>query len=517
MRSRKHIWIAVGFCLGLTLFSLGKAAVTSELIGFSGGEVFGHAWTHWWRGEQLPQWAAGTDLTVGTSVFPAIDPIPTLISALFTRLGGPSFGYNSWVFFAVFLTACGGYVLSLREQGDPFIGALVLAWSPLYLGAVESGLTEDMGLGIVALALALLKNRPIWSGILMVVVGWCGLVLGWLSGILAVLLGCRIWWSGSKQVFVSGFVTVLGTAPLLYIHWDRISLKGHRFGIHQEIIEPFWWLNPWRQVDAASLFWLGGQDYGSEIIRIHPGYLGVSLCVVGLFSRSFFWWGVFVFFIAMSFGSTIYWQGANTGLSNPIHALCTFIPGHGLLNHHGRCMLMAAIALSVLTAKGIKNIPRPQIWKTLIALELIFFSPIGVIASGTKTVSSPVLDQVSIEDGRLLRVPTVGPGISFQRALWEQSVHKEPLLLNPNRPGASPLLDLDPEQAAWIDRLAFRESADLDIDCVPDEIGGILATDSVKQLLQQRFGKAKVADSQYAFWSKTELMSARCNSDAQRD
>ena len=178
---------------------------------------------------------------------------------------------------------------------------------------------------------------------------------------------------------------------------------------------------------------------------------------------------------------------------------------------------MAAIALSVLTAKGITNIPRPQIWKTLIVLELIFFSPIGVIASGTKTVRSPVLDQVSIEDGRLLRVPTVGPGISFQRALWEQSVHKEPLLLNPNRPGASPLLDLDPEQAAWIDRLAFRESTDVDIDCVPDEIGGILATESVQQILQQRFGKAKVADSQYAFWSKTELMSARCNSDAQRD
>ena len=122
-----------------------------------------------------------------------------------------------------------------------------------------------------------------------------------------------------------------------------------------------------------------------------------------------------------------------------------------------------------------------------------------------------------LEDGRLLRLPSVGPGVSFQKALWEQSVHKEPLLLNPNRPGVSHLLNNKSSQVEWIERLSFADEPLTKTDCVPDEIGGILATNGVKEKLRQRFGEAMATDDEYAFWSPAELISDRCNSEAQSD
>ena len=55
---------------------------TTDLIGSSGGEVYGHAWMHWWRGEALPQWPQGTDLAIGSKQAPAIDPLAIVVSFL---------------------------------------------------------------------------------------------------------------------------------------------------------------------------------------------------------------------------------------------------------------------------------------------------------------------------------------------------------------------------------------------------------------------------------------------------
>ena len=45
-----------------TLFSGG-------LIGFEGAEIYGHAWSYWWRIEAFPSWPNGTDLAHGTQVW----------------------------------------------------------------------------------------------------------------------------------------------------------------------------------------------------------------------------------------------------------------------------------------------------------------------------------------------------------------------------------------------------------------------------------------------------------------
>jgi hypothetical protein len=487
-----------------------KSIFVYELLGFSGGEVFGHAWTHWWRLEQFPSQLNGTSLTVGTDFFPAIDPVPTIISSFISLLGGISFGYNAWVCIALLLAVIGGYKLAESEKGDPWIGGLILAWSPIFLGTIASGLTEDMGLGITAIALSLLGKRPVLSGVILGLVGWCGLVLGWMSGLLAIVLGIRLLCKKNRTVFLSAFITAICISPLLWIHHQRLTMTGHRFGEHKENFEPLWMINPWKQIDLASLFTIEKQDYVNEIIRLHPGYIGFSLIIVAFFSRSKFWWGVFLFFVFLSLGGAFHWKGSNTGVSNFLHNLCGILPGQDLLNHQGRFLLMALIALSVLVAKGMQRIPYRTFWRFVIAFELIFCSPIGFFVPGTNYLDSTVLKSIKSEEGRILRIPTMGPEISYQQALWEQTKHGLPLLLNPNRPGISAMVD-PKSNLFWIDRIAFVQTIEPEKFCFPNEISGLLVQSNWSDSIEKTFGNATQSDELYSFWDSDKLQAYRCS------
>ncbi len=498
----------ISFCIALVIVPVAKSICYYELIGFSGSEVYGHAWTHWWRAIDFPTWSTGTSLTLGTEYFPSIDPIPTIISILFSFIGGTAFGYNSWVCLAMFFAAYGGFQLCKKEGGDPWIGAIILAWSPIMLGSVASGLTEDMAVGVTALAFALLGSRPIISGLLLGIVGWCGLVLGWMSGIFALCLGFRLLCQGKKQVFFSGLLTLLLVSPLLYLHWERLTLNGHRFGVHDPNFEPLWALNPWKQIDVASLFYPGKQSYADEIIRLHPGYIGFTLIFVACCSRTIFWWGMLFLFVGLSLGPSIHWAGYDTEIGNVISYSSTFIPGQALINHHGRYMLMVLLALSVLVSKGIKKLPRIKFWRLLIALELFLASPIGFFLPGSPRMDTTFLSSIEASKGRILRVPTSGPGVSFQQALWEQTVHKKELFLNPNRPGAGPLFP-QMYNFTWIDQLAFNKEIPDEI-CFPKNISGILVQHPYGELLSVKIGKPSSTGQQFSFWDQSKLSLSGC-------
>ena len=90
----KIAYRACFFVVFLTIFPVWQIFQQGELLGYYGAEVWGHAWSHWWRGEALPHWPEGTDLVYGAKVWPAIDPLPTLISGGLGRVFGYAFGYN---------------------------------------------------------------------------------------------------------------------------------------------------------------------------------------------------------------------------------------------------------------------------------------------------------------------------------------------------------------------------------------------------------------------------------------
>ena len=165
--------------VGGSLLTTGEPA----LLAWPGGEVFGHAWVQWWHGLALPDWPRGTDLARGTEAWPVIDPLTTALAALLGRLVGWTLAWNLVLLGGVALAFVGGAVLARRCDGDPWVGGTVLALGPIFMGSLASGLTEDAGLGLIALALALLRSpaprRVLAGGALLGLAAWCGGELRW--------------------------------------------------------------------------------------------------------------------------------------------------------------------------------------------------------------------------------------------------------------------------------------------------------------------------------------------------
>ena len=218
-----------------------------ELFGFANAEVFGHVWSQSWRFQNWPEGLFGTDQTIGTTQFPLIDPIPTLIvnaiglflpltsayNLLFLSSLAISAGVMRWMFLSD----------SEEPSGDISLILLVCA-SPMIWGSLNSGLTEDWGLFFPMLAIIALKRKQIrWAGIWVAVAAYWGLVLGWMSAIL-VSVYALLHMRSRRELLQMWLMMGVCVLPLMGLHWDRLWLEGHRSLAPPVQFEPMWVLNP---------------------------------------------------------------------------------------------------------------------------------------------------------------------------------------------------------------------------------------------------------------------------------
>jgi len=451
-----------------------RLAWAPGLLGAEGGEVFGHAWVQWWHAEALPGWPDGPgSWLVQPRAWPVIDPLPTLLSALLTRVAGLTTGWNAVMLGGVVLAFVGGADLARRSGGDPTVGGLALALAPALMGSAASGLTEDLAVGLVALALSRVGDAD-WrqgalAGVLLGILAWCGLLLAWMAGLAAVALGVgavlrdRSRWRG---LIAGAAAAAVISAPAALLQGDRLDGAGHRAGQLMERAEPLWRLNPWRGVDLASFLVPGAMDPGDALVRMHPGYLGLSLlglAVVGRWSR---WWAVLAAVVVLAPGPRLAWMGTPLDLDNPAVSILHAIPLGDLVNHHGRLLLLGAVALSVLAARGAARVPVR--WRMavggLVAMDLAALSPLPLPLpttpheplAVTACTDRPCVDDLS--PGGLLELPLAGPGVHFQRPLLQQPFHRRPVLANPNRPGL-PASAGRTDSGRWLGSLALPEPA----------------------------------------------------------
>ena len=430
------------------------------LVGTAGGEVWGHAWVQWWHADALPAWPGGPgDWVTGARDWPVIDPLPTALGALLGAILGTIAGYDLVVVLAVAGAFIGGAVLARDEGGDPWVGGTALALAPAWLGSVASGLTEDLAVGVAAVALGWVGStrprRALAAGACLGLLTACGLVLAWATGLTAVALGIGMWVRSDHRRrtavgLASGAVVAVGLAvPTVALHADRLTGTGHRLGRFVPRPEPLWRLNPWKGVDLAS-FWVPGPvDPGDALVRMHPGYLGLSLVALGLVGGRSRWWWVLAAAMAVAPGPHLSLLGTPTGWSNPAVELLGLLPFGGLLNHHGRLLIIGSIALAVLAARGARRIGTRfgrrgllLVWVGVV-VDLALASPVGAPlpvadASPLGVYLEPAFS--ALPAGPVLQLPAAGPGVHFQRPLLDQRTHRRPLLLDPNRPGLPPAL-----------------------------------------------------------------------------
>jgi len=434
------------------------------LVGAPGGEIWGHAWVQWWHADALPAWPDGPGAWLPTSgAWPVIDPLPTLFAALVGAVAGPIVAWDLTAFLGVATAFVGGAVLARSQSGDPLVGGLALALAPAFLGSVASGLTEDFALGLAAVSLGWVgspdRRRALAAGIGLGLLTTCGLVLAWASAVAAVGLGLVALYRSEHRkrtltdLLGSAGIAALCTLPTAWQHLERLTGTGHRMGRFIARPEPLWRLNPWKGIDVAS-FWVPGRvDPADALVRMHPGYLGLSLLALALVAGWSRWWVVLVLAAAWSIGPHLSVAGTPTGIDNPLVDLLAALPFGTLVNHHGRLLLIGAIALSVLAARGATRLQARRgararwIILLVVGIDLAGLGPVGAplpIADPTPLAVYTHPSMATLPDGLILQLPAAGPGVHFQRPLLDQRAHRRPLLLDPNRPGLPPSLARTP-------------------------------------------------------------------------
>jgi hypothetical protein len=386
-------------------------------------------------------------------------------------------------------------------------GVLIVTISPILWGTINSGLVEDLGLVLIVLTwLFVRKQRHVLAGVTLGCTAYFGLLQAWMAGVLLVgwMIVHRIKVQDMARTLMTSTVMIL---PLIWIHWDRFMSIGHR-NMHRlrDYYEPFWMLNPWHHADLASFFWSQPVDFQDAIIRLHPSYIGWTVLGVALYSRAWRWLGLLGFCIVASLGPTIYWMGGSTEISNPVVSLLSWIPGSGLVNHHGRWMMLALVGLSVSVSIGMQKIRHRSIILTMMGFEYLFLGPVGMPLMGIHKVDSNVLREtqdVSMpSETRLLRLPVRGPSVVFQEALYEQTIHQQPLWLSPNRPIIREWMTLGKE-SEWVEQVAFEPT--LMGSCVPREVGALLVKEPFVERVSMILGAPLEQDDVYALWTAAEL------------
>lgn len=426
--------------LGLALLLVAPAAARGELAGSPGAEVYGHAWVQGWASAGWPAWPRGTDLALGTESWPVIDPLPTWLAAGLARLMGLTAAWNALYAAAIVGAAAGGGALARAFGGSGLYGAVGLALSPIWLGSLTSGLTEDAAVGLAAWALAELHAGRRWlGGLLLGVLAWCGLYLAWLAGAVALFLGA---WHLARRsgpvtdwllaAVLAGVVGLGAARPFA----ERLAGEGHRSGAPPVGEEPLWRLNPWRKVDVASFFVPGEVDPGEALVREHPAYAGwttLGLAVVGGGP----WTLLAALPAAVAVGDPPAWLGHPLDAPNPVVTAFRALPLADRFNHLGRVWIVGEALLVVLAARGVRRLPRrAEPWLVaLVAVEVAALSPARVPLPGTPTAAPPIYAALaSLPPGPVVVLGAAGPGVHPQKLFFDQRAHGRRLLANPNRP-----------------------------------------------------------------------------------
>jgi hypothetical protein len=456
-----------------------------SLLAWRGAEVWGHAWTWWWHGEALPSWPAGTELASGTEHWPVIDPLPAIIAATLSRLLGIITAWNLMALAAIAGAFAGGWWLARRVGGSGPVGGLVLAMGPVFTGSLLSGLSEDLAIGLLAVSAGLvLRPTPqgpgSWrwaaaTGACLGLLAWCGPYLAWLGALTACSAGLahlihrpRGWarWLGAALG-----AALLALPPLLAQGERALQGVGHRKGVHlAEGVEPLWQLNPWGQADLASFLAPGAAELPADaVIRLHPVYLGLAVIFLALWAGRSRWWWLLAAALLVAPGERLHWLGQATKLPNPAALALDWIPGGALLNHHARLFMLGQVALAALAALGAVRLhERVHAWRgrsswllptvcLFIVADLGLFAPVPWPLPTARADAPDFLAELDeLGPGSLLWLPAGGPGLSPQRPLLDQRVHRRPLALDPNHPGAPYWLPREP-LGGWLAGLGRGE------------------------------------------------------------
>ncbi|MSP61644.1 MAG: hypothetical protein EXR72_15185 [Myxococcales bacterium] len=432
--------LAIAIGLALAALVTGPAWWQGGYVGSPGAEVYGHAWVQAWAADAWPAWPTGTHLAAGAASWPILDGLPTWLAAGLAQVVGLRVAWNLLVVASIVLAAFGGARLAGASGGDPRFGALAVPLMPIWLGSITSGLTEDLAIGLLALAVAAgLEGRWVKAGILAGVLAFCGLYLAWFAGVALAVLGLRALaqsrdrWRGTLGgALLAGALVSVAAAPFASQLGEPTPARPRA-----PAAEPLWALNPWRGADAVSFVAVGKVDTDGAVVREHPTYLGYSTIGLAAVGGGPAGWAAVAGCALASMGDEVSVAGKATGLHNPVASLLHMIPMGDRFRNHARIMLLGQLVLVTMAARGAARLARSRrplagFAAVVMALEVILASP-GRAPAPVTPAESPAIYAELFNAPAGLPVRVVGAH-NPQAPLFDQRAHGRVLRNGPNRP-----------------------------------------------------------------------------------
>lgn len=433
--SRENIaTVAIILLLPLLLLWPLPLVFSTELLSHRSQEAPAHIWGLW------AAWHEGSPLVIDTSLvtwpeqvsFVLIDPINILPYMIGHVIAGPAAGYNLLLYFSHVLLGAAGVLLARRVGGDPVIGALAGQLCPSFIASPATGMTEEFGVGWVALfcvaLLSFLESRRAVTGILATVLLAVCWYAGPYNGVWAGLIGLFIAvgslrdWRRLGRAAVVGITGAVLTLPLAnaVLRERHQDLPGHaQPGQLPDLTIPV--------VDSYR----GGLPFGADILDVlvpvqltgsqaavsHTAYVGllsVVLAAIGLrrWRAGWPWMVGALAFAVLSIGPYLYLHGElqtydNRPLMAPGAALLLLLSPLGQITRWNRAGAVAHLLLVPLIARAV-----PSRWGARIAvggillIDALVLAPLSWPLSSYPTPSPAVFEKMD-QPGALLELPLV--------------------------------------------------------------------------------------------------------------
>ena len=135
----------------------------------------------------------------------------------------------------------------------------------------------------------------------------------------------------------------------------------------------------------------------------------------------------------------------------------------------------------------------------LLILDLGLLSPISPQLPVTDKTPKILSDLDDLSAGAVLVLPAGGPDISFQQPLWEQRLHRRPILLDPNHPGI-PNQFVKGKWMKWLNGLAFHNDNFVGKVNFHPKISILIAKKEYSDRLVEILGHPDRSDQTYFIW-----------------
>lgn len=419
----------------------------TALLTDPGGEGAVHLWS--WVASQ----DAGSLLAAHSPLLNAphgldvqvIDPLHGLVYAVGAAAGGPALGWAAVCWLGLTVAAVGAVLLAQEADAPPvgrWVAAAVGLAVPTTLAAVVDGITEGVGVGWVALQLALLlrlgRTRS-WTDVALLAGALtAGVHTGAYNAIWMALVDVPIalgllWRHRAWKPFLAGGVGLVASVPYLRaaagIAAGRPGSGGREAPLPPDLHTPHWRGSWMEGADALDLFVPGPLTGAAPWAT--TGYLGavlIALAAVGLWrrkSQGLPWCVGAAAFAALALGPFLVVAGSVTGLPTPASLLeLTFL---GRLTRWYRAGAVAVLLLAPLAAFAVGRRPLAVAAALLVLVDGRFGSPIPQSLPLTALPASSVLTGLA---GPFAEQPAVfpvrQPGTTADLNLLLQTLHRQP-------------------------------------------------------------------------------------------